>query len=88
MSPLPSYWSKRLTQLRESRAGRFTPLVFQVEEFRNEKSAGKSEINADFRLKVLVRGRRKEGPVLDMRLARRFVRGPDKMWYLDDGTLG
>ncbi len=83
-----TYWSNRQDQLREGHAGRFTPLVFQVEDFRNEKSAGKSEIKGEFRLKVFVRGRRGEGPILNTRLERSFVRGPDKMWYLEDGTLG
>lgn len=83
-----SYWSRRLDQLRQGHGGRFTPLGFQVEDFRNEKSAGKSDIKGEFRVKVFVRGRRSEGPILNIRLERTLVRGPDKMWYLDDGTLG
>ena len=82
-----SYWTRRLGQLRQGHAGPYAPLVFQVEEFRNEKSAGKSEITGEFRVKVLVRGRRNEGPIWSIRLERTFARGPDNMWYLDDGTL-
>ena len=82
-----SYWIKRLGQLREGHAGRFSPLVFKVEEFRAEKSAGKTEIDAKFKVKVLVRGRQAEGPIWSLPVERSFVRGPDGMWYLDDGTL-
>ena len=82
-----AYWIARLGQLHEGHAGRFSPLVFQVEEFHAEKSAGKTEIDARFRLRVLVRGRRGEGPIGSMLLERSFVRGPDGMWYLNEGTL-
>jgi len=82
-----AYWIARLGQLHEGRAGRFSPLVFQVDEFHAEKSAGKTEINARFRLRVLIRGRRSEGPIGSMLLERSFVRGPDGMWYLNEGTL-
>ncbi len=82
-----AYWIARLGQLHEGHAGRFSPLVFQVEEFHAEKSAGKTEIDARFRLRVLVRGRRGEGPIWSMLLERSFVRGPDGMWYLNEGTI-
>lgn len=82
-----SYWSQRLAQLREGHAGPLSPLVFQVDDFRAEKSAGKTEITGEFKVKVLVRGRRGEGPIWSISLERGFVRGPDKMWYLEDGTL-
>jgi hypothetical protein len=62
-------------------------LVFQVAEFHAEKSAGKTKIDARFRLRVLVRGRRGEGPIRNLLVHRSFARGHDGMWYLDDGTL-
>jgi len=82
-----AYWIAQLGQLHEGHAGRFSPLVFQVEEFHAEKSAGKTEIDARFRLRVLVRGRRGEGPIWSLLLVRSFVRGPDGMWYLNEATL-
>jgi len=82
-----AYWIARLGQLHEGHSGRFSPLVFQVEKFHAEKSAGKTEIDARFRLRVLVRGRRGEGPIWSLLLERSFVRGPDGMWYLNEGTL-
>lgn len=81
------YWAGRLAQLREGHAGALTPLVCQVEDFRAEKSAGRTEIDARFKLRVLVRGRREKGPIWSFPLERNFSRGPDGMWYLDDGTL-
>ncbi len=83
-----AYWIARLGQLHEGHSGRFSPLVFQVDDFLAEKSAGMTEIDARFRLRVLVRGRRGEGPIGgSMLLERSFVRGPDGMWYLNEGTL-
>lgn len=81
------YWAGRLAQLREGHAGGFTPLAFQVDDFRAEKSAGRTEIDGRFKLRVLVRGRRDKGPIWSFPLDRNFSRGPDGMWYLDDGTL-
>ena len=82
-----AYWVGLLNRLRESYAGRFTALVFRVTEFQGEKSAGRSEMDVRFKLKVLVSDREDEKPVLAVVLQRSFVRGPDEMWYLDDGTL-
>jgi hypothetical protein len=82
-----SYWNDRLRRLREGHAGRVTPLVFGVADFKSEKSAGKTRLDADFTLAIFVRGRRQAGPIhkIPMRIA--LVRGPDSMWYLEDGTL-
>jgi hypothetical protein len=82
-----SYWIKRLAQLRAGRGGRFSPLVFQVEDFKSEKSAGKTEIDAQFKVNVFMRGRRSEGPIASVPVDGQFVRGPDSMWYLNEGTL-
>ncbi len=82
-----NYWKGRLQQLREGHAGQYVPLSFQVGEFQAEKSAGKTEIDARFRLRVFVRGRRDQGPIWSLVLRRSFVRGPDGMWYMNDGTL-
>ena len=82
-----NYWVKRLEQLRDGQAGRLSPLVFKVEEFDADKSGGKTEIDARFKVKVLVRGRQGKGPIWSLPVERSFVRGPDGMWYLNDGTL-
>jgi hypothetical protein len=82
-----AYWTKRLGQLRDGHTGSLAPLVFQIEDFRSEKSGGKTEIEAQFQLRIFVRGRRDQGAIWSIPLERTFVRGPDGMWYLNDGTL-
>jgi hypothetical protein len=81
------YWIERLAQLKNGHVSRLTPLVFQVEEFQAEKSAGRTEIDARFQLRISVRGRRDQGPIHSVPMERTFARGPDGMWYLEDGTL-
>jgi hypothetical protein len=82
-----SYWSDRLSRLREGHASTWTPLVFEVEDFKADKSAGRVKIDAEFRLKIYVRGQRNSGPIHGFPLHIALVRGPDKMWYLESGTL-
>jgi hypothetical protein len=82
-----AYWKKRLGQIRGDRVRGFTPLDFQVEEFKAEKSAGKSYVDAKFKVAVFVRGRRAEGPLETIRVETGLVKGPDNMWYLNKGTL-
>jgi hypothetical protein len=65
-----------------------TPLVFEVVDFKADKSAGKVRIDAEFTLKIWVRGKRKAGAIHVIPLSVALVRGPDRMWYLEDGTLG
>jgi hypothetical protein len=82
-----SYWNGRLFELHMGRASIWTPLKFQIEDFRADKSAGKSEIEASFTVHVLVRGCLQEGPVESYRVSASLVKGADRMWYLDKGTL-
>ena len=81
------YWKARLGELRAGRASGFTPLKFVIEDFKSEKSAGKSAIDVTFAVAVFVRGRQADGPVETLRVSASLVKGPDKMWYLDHGTL-
>jgi hypothetical protein len=81
------YWKDRLQNLREGHAGPWTPLVFEVVNFKSDKSAGKTEIDAEFTLKISVRGKRKAGPIHTVPMRIALVRGPDKMWYLENGTM-
>jgi hypothetical protein len=82
-----AYWKDRLGTMRSGHAGALTPLVFEVADFKADKSAGKVRIDVEFILKVSVRGQRKAGAihVIPMKIA--LVRGPDKMWYLENGSL-
>ena len=83
-----AYWKDRLASMRSGHAGSLTPLVFEVADFKADKSAGKVRIDAEFTLKVWVRGQRKAGAIHVIPMTIALVRGPDKMWYLEDGTLG
>ena len=80
--------TKARARSRAGQAGSLTPLVFEVENFSADKSAGKSPIDAKYTLKVSVRGQRQAGPISRVPMQIALVRGPDKMWYLENGTLG
>jgi hypothetical protein len=82
-----AYWKEKLATLRAGHAGSFTPLGFEVADFKADKSAGKIKVDAEFVLKVFVRGKRQDGPVHSIPMRVGLVRGPDKMWYLENGTL-
>ena len=56
-----AYWKDRLGELRAGHASGMTPLVFEVADFKADKSAGKVKIDAEYTLKVWVRGQRKAG---------------------------
>jgi hypothetical protein len=82
-----AYWTDRLRSLRQGHAGPWTPLVFEVVNFKSEKSGGKSLIDAEFTIKISVRGQRTAGPIHTIPMRINLVRGDDKMWYLENGTL-
>jgi hypothetical protein len=82
-----NYWKARLAQLRGDRAGSFTPLLFKIEEFKSEKSAGLSAVEATFTVRVYLARKDNEEPIDSIRVGAGLVRGPDQMWYLNRGTL-
>jgi hypothetical protein len=81
------YWRDQLARLHKGHAGPLTPLVFEVVNFKSEKSAGKARIDATYSLNVSVRGQRAKGAVHTFSGPVGLVRGPDNMWYLESGTL-
>ncbi len=81
------YWKEQLARLRKGHAGALTPLVFEVIDFKAEKSAGKSRIDVTYTVSVSVRGQRSSGAFQKIPVAIALVRGPDNMWYLENGTL-
>jgi hypothetical protein len=82
-----AYWVDRLRRLRSGSAGVLTPLVFEILDFTAEKSAGKARIEAEFKVSVSVRGKRRAGALVTIPMKCALVRGPDKMWYLENGML-
>lgn len=82
-----AYWNETLRTIKGSQAGSMTPLVFEVENYRADKSAGKSQVDVKFTLRISIRGQRQAGPISSIPAQISLVRGPDKMWYLESGTL-
>jgi hypothetical protein len=81
------YWKRRLAKLRGERVSSWTPLVFEIQGFKSDRSAGKAAVDARYTVEVSIRGRRSEGPIATVPVATTLVRGPDNQWYLDRGTL-
>ena len=81
------YWVERLAHFRTGRTGRFSPLKFEVSDFKSDKSQGKSSVDAKYTLNVTIRGRQGEGPLASYRMETSLVKGQDRMWYLDKGYL-
>jgi hypothetical protein len=83
-----SYWTRRLAEWKaESKSqGVLNPLTVEIADFKAEKSAGQTELDGEYTAQVVAPGRSE--PVASYRASSRFVRGADKMWYLESGTLG
>ena len=82
-----SQWVRRMAGWKEGRGGKYTPLSFKVTEFRGEKSVGQSVSHVDYTVQVFVRGHETEKPIATYRMMHGVVKGPDRMWYLNQGTL-
>ncbi|WP_422930589.1 hypothetical protein [Singulisphaera sp. PoT] len=83
------YWKARLAILNGNQAKRFNSLRFVVEDFRAEKSAGLTDVDGSYKVKVLT-GDDSKGTlrnVATVSVEASFVRGPDRMWYLNEGKL-
>jgi hypothetical protein len=82
------HWKARIDRWREAkRAGKYAPLKFEVDAFRADKSTGKETSRADYTVNVYLRDREGEGPIESIRMVHGLVKGPDRMWYLNRGTL-
>lgn len=83
-----AYWAGRIERLKATgKASKSTPLLFEVAEFDSDKSAGSTRVDAQYIVRVFVRGRKAEGPIEVANIRTELVKGPDRMWYLTDGTL-
>lgn len=81
-----SYWNGKLKTLKSDKGGRFNNLVFSVQDFKSEKSAGLTHLEAKFKLQVQER-EQTDSPGQLFPVTMRLVKGPDKMWYLEEGTM-
>lgn len=77
-----AYWARTRSALKsKAKAG---TLVFSVADFKSEKSAGQSVIDGTATIHV----KAGEGePIAAYRGKMWFVKGPDRMWYLNQGYL-
>ena len=82
------HWQDRIGRWRQAAgAGKYTPLKFEVDGFRADKSTGKETSRADYTVHVYVRDRESAGPIETVKMAHGLVKGPDRMWYLNRGVL-
>ncbi|QDV36705.1 hypothetical protein [Tautonia plasticadhaerens] len=81
------YWAGLVSGLKAGEVGRLTPLSVRIEDFKADKSAGLEAIEASYSIAVFLRGREADGPLHSARAETTLSRGPDRMWYLDDGRL-
>jgi len=81
------YWVDTLKRLKNGRASATTPLMFQVTEFIDQKDEAKTVADASWTVVVHVRGKREEGPIATVPMESTFSKGPDNMWYIDQGTF-
>lgn len=81
------YWKLQLAELRGRRVPSITPLVFQLDGFKSDRSEDKRTAEARFHLVIHARGRRSEPPLATLPMTLTLARGTDNQWYLDRGTL-
>ncbi len=82
------YWAGQIERWRrEGGVGKYTPLKFEVDAFRSDKSTGKETSRADYTVNVYIRDREEVGPIETFRMAHGLAKGPDRMWYLNRGVL-
>ncbi len=81
-----TYWKHRMAKLRGGKVGAMTPLAFSILDFKSDKSAGQTSVDASY--SISVKPRTEGASVLkEVSVDTSFVRGPDKMWYVNLGTL-
>ena len=79
-----TYWKHRMGRIRGSSIKASTPLNFVVSNFKGDKSAGKSFTEGSYSLAIGPRGGE---ATTSATIEASFVKGPDGMWYLDQGTI-
>jgi len=79
-------WKGWIEQQRGPRQNAWTPLHVEIGNVKAEKSAGQTAVKIDYSVRIFLRGHRDGEPLASYALRRWTVRGPDGMWYLEDGT--
>jgi len=82
-----SHWEGRMANWKQGRSGRFTPLAFQISDFKGDKSVGHTTSHVEYTVRIFVRNHEAEKPIATYRMAHGLVKGSDRMWYLNQATL-
>ncbi len=83
-----TYWKDRITRLRAGRLDGRIPLVLKVRDYTSKRSDDKEQAEAQFTLVVSGRGWDKGAePLAVIPMTLHLVRGPDRSFYLEDGTV-
>jgi|GEM_PF-1023370 len=85
-SQFTDYWNQTLKAWNSAGSAGANPLVFSVEQFKSEKSAGLKEVDAKYAVRVQ-NTKQPDAEARSQLVTIRLVKGPDNMWYLDDGTM-
>lgn len=81
------HWKGRIDRWKAGQGARlFSSLTFAVVDFRADKSTGKTTSRADYTVHVSLRDGA-AGPIESFQMAHGLVKGPDRMWYLNQGKL-
>ncbi len=79
------HWSKTRNALKTAATENAGMLTFSVVDFKSEKSAGQTVIDGTATIHVQAGG---AGPPVAVHRGKMwFVKGPDRMWYLNQGYL-
>lgn len=81
-----AYWIETIAALAGPSAGKLNPLTFSIAEFQSERSSGLTEVDVKFTLNVFRRNQPNQ-PLATFPMTMGLVKGPDRMWYLNRGTI-
>lgn len=81
-----TYWSHRLSRLRPPGAT-MRPLEFRVDDCDTVYNEDRSGAALECLVRVYVRGFENAPPLAELDWKNSVTKGPDGMWYLDDGRL-
>lgn len=84
---LEAYWKRRLVALGKAEDLRYNPLQFEVVDFQSLKNSRQTAAKATYTVNVFSGSGRDDAPVATIPVQMGLVKGPDRMWYLDSGTL-
>jgi hypothetical protein len=81
-----TYWKETIAELKRQ-SGSNKPLTFRVVDFNSDKSAGRTWVEAGYQVTIVSRAAESGKPIRQVNVVTSLVKGPDRMWYLDRGTL-